>query len=314
MSDSAVPWSRPRRVRLRAGLARAALALGVWGFAWAARPAASEIYSWTDAQGRVHMTDDLSRVPSAERALATVPRASHGTWNRVAPEPGPSGRGDSATPAARATGAIPPSLPRRYRIQVERAGLELRVSALLDGRVHTRFKVDTGAAINTIPRQAVEALGVRIDENTPVTVVAGISGAPMLVPVITLREVALGGASVRDVEMAVLDTMTLGLLGMPFFNHFRVEIDPGRGLLTLEEIDLARIEGIYGGYGETYWRSRFRMLRAIQARVESMAPELPSTGSDPRTRLERGRDYWRKQLSQLELRASQAGVPRSWRE
>ncbi|MFQ5696859.1 MAG: aspartyl protease family protein [Myxococcota bacterium] len=276
-------------------------------------PAGSAVYTWTDTQGHVHMTDDLSRVPESERALAPVPRASGGTWNRVDPDPSGSTRASPAAPGAAAEGAIARRSGRRYRIRVERAGLEMRVSALLEGRIHASFKVDTGAAINTIPRQAVEALGVRIDESTPVTVVAGISGEPMLVPVVTLREVALGGAMVENVEMAVLDTMAQGLLGMPFFNHFRVETDPERGILTLEEIDLAGVEGIYGGYGESYWRARFRMIRTLRDRLDQLAERLPSTGSDLRTRMEHSRDYWRRQLEQLELRASRAGVPRSWR-
>ena len=33
-----------------------------------AAPVSAQIYTWTDARGRVHMTDDLSAVPPEQRA------------------------------------------------------------------------------------------------------------------------------------------------------------------------------------------------------------------------------------------------------
>jgi hypothetical protein len=269
--------------------------------------ARAELYRWTDGEGRVHVTDDLSRVPPEHRALATVPRASDATWNRIEPPASaePPAPGGPERAARRAS---------RHVIPVQRAGLELSVVATLNDRSRAWFKVDTGATINTIPRRVVKELGIAIDDSTPVTVLAGISGTPVMVPIVTVGSVSLRGAVVHDVEMAVLDTLDYGLLGMPYFNHFLVSMDPSRGALTLDEIDLDAVEGVYGGYGEGYWRARFHMLRDMLTRVSSARQRVPSTHATLLERVDRAEQYWRGQLADLETRASRAGVPRAWRE
>ena len=280
----------------------------------------AQLYRWTDENGRLHVTDDLSRVPDSIRGRLELEGEqqelqspdSLPNWNQIPP------RGQAVPGARSETGSAAedpaPATPKRHVIPVRRAGLELAVSALLDGRVTAEFKVDTGASINTIPRSVVDELGILIDEDTPVTVVVGIGGKPMLVPVVELREVRLGDAVVERVEAAVLDTMSYGLLGMPFFNHFRVETDPVRGRLTLEEVDLASVEGVYGGYPEEYWRARFGMIQAQLHKIDGYRSRLPEEFGELHERLDAAGRYWNDQYETLELRASQDGVPRTWRE
>ena len=76
----------------------------------------------------------------------------------------------------------------------------------------------------------------------------------------------IGTVYVENVEMAVLDTMSSGLLGMPFFNHFQVNIDPAQGELRLTEIDLEKVDGVYGGMGEDAWRQRFAPAQPAASR------------------------------------------------
>ncbi len=281
---------------------------------------AAQLYRWVDENGRLHVTDDLSRVPGSIRGRVELageqeePRSPESlpNWNQI-PAPGqpePAAPSETAQDAE----ASAPATAKRHRIPVRRAGLELAVTALLDGRVQAQFLVDTGASINTIPRSVVDELGILIDEATPVTVVVGIGGEPMLVPVVELREVRLGDAAVERVEAAVLDTMSYGLLGMPFFNHFRVETDPVRGRLTLEEVDLASVEGVYGGYPEEYWRARFGMIRAQLSKIDAYRRRLPEEFGELHERVDAAERYWGDQYETLELRASREGVPRTWRE
>jgi predicted aspartyl protease len=268
--------------------------------------AGAQLYQWTDDEGKLHVTDDLSRVPPQHRALAGQPRATEMNWNQLPPASLPEA-GREASPARG-------DAPRRWFIPIQRAGLEVGVVATLNERTRARFAVDTGASVNTIPRRVVEELGIPIDERTPVTTIAGISGKPTVVPVVTLDRVSLRGASVEGVEMAVLDTLPYGLLGMPYFNHFKVSMDPSRGILALEEIDLEAVDGIYGGYGERYWRNRFAELREALQRIETYRKTTPSTHTGSLERLDELERYWRGQNEELESRASRAGVPRSWRD
>ena len=163
------------------------------------------------------------------------------------------------------------------------------------------------------PNVATTLEVIEFDEDTPRIFVTGISGKPMMVPVITVGVVRVGSAEVEDVEMAVLDTQSTGLLGMTFFNHFKVSTDPARGLLTLEEIDLNAVAGVYGGLGERAWRNKFAYLNAMLAKVESHRGN-PQSYPELEEQLDGMQDYWEGQLDSLELKASRAGVPRAWRE
>ena len=273
--------------------------------------AAGEVYTWTDEGGRVHMTDDLSNVPPEHRRRAEEegrevveppPR-----WNEV--EGGSEWKTLSAPPAGSAPGA-----PRVHVLRVDRAGREMRVNAELDGGVVVPFVVDTGAMGCTIPEWAVREMGIEFDEDTPSMLIRGISGKPMLVPVITVRSVRVGEAEVEDVEMAVLSTQNSGLLGMTFFNHFKVQTDPAGGTLTLEEIDLESVEGVYGGLGEQAWRSKFAYVHWMLENIRGWRGHVPDGFEEYARRIDEVEDYWERQLDELELRASRAGVPRAWRE
>ncbi len=275
-----------------------------------AAPARAEFYQWVDPQGQVHMTDDLSQVPPAYRAAAkratkSTGRDSTSRWNSIDAKP------------------QPPSLPteskssddsRVHVIPVERAGTRLTVLALLNGATQAWFKVDTGAEVNMIPRSVVDALGIQIDESTPTMAVVGISGEPMRLPIITLEEVRLGEASVKKVDMVVNDRRSQGLLGMTFFNHFKVHTDPVGGKLTLEEVDLDGADGVYGGFGESYWRREFRSLHAQLEQIERQRQLVPSTHVTWRDRLDHQESQLRKRLADIHERASRSGVPQVWRE
>ena len=63
---------------------------------------------------------------------------------------------------------------------------------------------------------------------------------------------------------------------MPFFNNFRVSLDPTRGTLVLEEIDINSIEGIYGGLNQTAWRTKFRQVHGQLERVRERLVRLPA--------------------------------------
>src|SRR5262249_50770372 len=146
------------------------------------------------------------------RGAARAPSAPHQAVMAVAPaeaEPRPE--------------SIVPIL--RY----QRAGQEISLDATLDDPGRRGLKDDTGAPINTIPLWAVKELGIDIDKDTPTISVVGISGKPARVPLVMVPSVRIGSVYVENVEMAVLDTMGTGLLGMPFFNHFQVHIDPAEG-------------------------------------------------------------------------------------
>ena len=277
-----------------------------------AAPAWAEFYQWVDAQGRVHMTDDLSQIPPTQRAQAEKAAKQKATgssprWNSIKSQPKPRETDESELPKAAAE-------PRVHVIPVERAGTRLMVVALLNGSTRAWFKVDTGAEVNMIPRSVVDAMGIQIDAATPTMAVVGISGRPMQLPIITLEEVRLGDARVRDVDMVVNDRRSDGLLGMTFFNHFKVHTDPLAGKLTLEEVDLAAAEGVHGGFGESYWRREFQTLHRQLAALKGERKQLPSTHITWHEQLDEQERALRRRFDDLHQRAARYGVPQGWRE
>ncbi len=282
----------------------------------AAAHARAEIYTWTDADGRVHMTDDRAQVPPEQRKSALRPevpaqRPASG-WNTLPLSQNSVWK--TPAPVTRRGGKEP---GRKHVLYVDRAGREMSLSVTLDGTAGVPFIVDTGAMLNTVPLWAVQKMGIELTPDLPTTRLAGIGGFTMEVPVITVARVEVGTAVVENVEMAVLSTMRKGLLGMPFFNHFRVHTDPTTGRLTLEEIDLDSVEGVHGGLGERAWRSKFAQIYRQLEMLNDLKENIPSyfeTASGPYVeQIEEKEEYWRAQLEDLEDKATRASVPAAWR-
>jgi hypothetical protein len=267
---------------------------------------AGELYEWTDEKGQVHWTDDITRIP---------PRYRPDAVERDLPEDSIQTYASPAKPSPAAGEALPePEAARVHRIRIERAGLEIHVGATLNSRFQGVFKVDTGAAVNTIPAALVERLGIPINDDSRKIVIAGVAGQPMLVPVVRIRSVDVGGATVENVDAAVLDTMRVGLLGMPFFRNFNVNINSAEGLMTLEEVDLSQVEGLYGGYPEGYWRTSFAMVQAQFEHIAAYRQRTPEAFQDLHAQLDDAERYWKREHDRLEVEASRAGVPRAWRQ
>ncbi|HSJ95524.1 MAG TPA: TIGR02281 family clan AA aspartic protease, partial [Myxococcota bacterium] len=223
--------------------------------------AAAEIYRWTDAEGRVHFTEDLSRVPPEQRGAARE--------NAAAP---PSDRVQtfSAPPAARAPAARPRGMRpgRAHQVPVERAGNAMVVPVRLNGRTVAPFLLDTGASYVLVPARVAEEAGIRVGPDTRTLSFTTANGV-VEQPVVTLDSVELGTARADQVAAAISDRIEIGLLGLSFFNRFTYQIDAAAGLVTLVENDLAESGHIVGGRSETQWRGEFHALRARLAAIDA---------------------------------------------
>ena len=101
--------------------------------------------------------------------------------------------------------------------------------------VEQRFLVDTGASYTSLPWSTIERLGIRIDERTPRRQLRTASDV-IEVPIVVVPSITLGGWTVADVEVTVLDLPGgggLGLLGLNFLGNFTLEMDRSAGRLTL---------------------------------------------------------------------------------
>ncbi|MCP4002690.1 MAG: DUF4124 domain-containing protein [bacterium] len=280
-----------------------------------AAPVHADLYQWVDADGKLHFTDDPTTVPRDYRKDARREDPSSmrkGGWNTLKIElPKPATSMRSAPPHSRSAKA-----GKKHVIGVQRGANEIRLIARLDGNVDAHFIADTGASINTMPLSVAKQLDIEIGFDTPRINVVGVGGKPIEAPLVRIDSIQVGSAIVRNIEIVVLDTMSTGLLGMPFFNHFKVEIDPSVGTLTLTELQGS--DGAPSGRDRAAWRQRYRQLHrrqdAVEEQREKVLPEY-ATASEPfLERLELAEQQIEEELANLDDEAARAGIPASWRE
>jgi clan AA aspartic protease (TIGR02281 family) len=276
----------------------------------------AEVYRWTDPDGRVHFTSDLNQVPPQHRPdavqrnldQADTPAADRLSTYETDGPADPSPR----RAAGRAIEATAPGGPV-YRIPVQRAGTALVVAGRINGELVVPFLVDTGASDVSVPRWALERLGIDPDASGRTREYMTANGM-IEESTLTLRSLEVGGARVDDVPAAVSSTMEIGLLGLSFFNHFSVHVDAANGVLTLVPNDLVATGQILAGRSEAQWRAEYGNLRARLARVDDEARRTNPNQSSKLGDLDDARRELLRQLEILEAEADQARVPLPWRE
>src|SRR5262245_41783875 len=276
-----------------------------------AAPAGAEVYRWTDAEGRVHFTQDLSQVPPAQRAGAAEQGASSGAGRLQTIDRPDSPAGAGPAPPAAAADSSPARTA--YRVPVQRAGPGMLVVARVNGVHEVPFLIDTGATDVLIPRQIAQSIGLEAGPDARTKRYATANGV-VEHEVVMLDSVDLGGAVARDVPASIGAEMEFGLLGLSYFNRFTTHVHAAAGLVTLVPNGLAEAGAIRGGRSEAQWRSEYRNLHDRIERIEAEAARTPESHGRERRRLEEQRLELAHQLSLLDSEADGARVPVAWRE
>lgn len=274
--------------------------------AFAPLAAAAEIYQWTDEQGRIHFTQDLSQVPARHRSQAELRAMAPPEAGRLQTYSQPA----APAPAGSATRA---AAGREVRVSVARAGTGMIVNVLVDGSVMAPFLVDTGATDVLIPAALAKRLGIQPGPETRSKSYRTANGIVTQATVM-LRSVDLGGAVVENVPASISPSMEIGLLGLSFFNHFTYHIDAAAGVLTLVPNDLAESGGILGGRSEAQWRAEYQDLHARLEAVDQEYARKSTSKAREREHLEEQRAALLGDLALLEAEADRARVPMRWRD
>jgi hypothetical protein len=134
---------------------------------------------------------------------------------------------------------------------------------------------------------------------------------------VTLRSVQVGKAEAENIE-AVIYTLPSGgggLLGNSFLNKFRVTLDSIQGKMTLYSMQGEPSPDRPGGYGRDFWMGQFRFYNRVVEDLKKVKQRYEKSGAGSElTRVNNAIRYFENQLSELERRASFAGVPRNWRQ
>jgi len=306
---------RAAAVSRRSALGRTAALLIAGLFAAGSAPA--EIYSWKDGEGRLHFTQDLNQVPDAYRAQAEASAGRAGSGREIqryqpapaSPEPSPSSS-RSASPRARSSAARAGG--GTIRIPVERAGNAMLVHVRLNDRVTAPFHIDTGASDVVIPRSVAEALELDLEGRR--TGFYSTANGIVQQSLVTLDSVDLGGARVEHVPATVSPSMSHGLLGLSYFNHFRYKVDPVQGVVTLTPNGLVEAGVLRAGRTEDQWREQFAHLAARRSAIERELDRINPNWTVRRDELEALLVETDRQVDVLEAEADDARVPMAWRD
>jgi clan AA aspartic protease (TIGR02281 family) len=286
------------------------LSLAFVAAALAIPSAQAEIYTWTDADGRVHYTQDLQGVPAGKRAEARERAAeADAEPSRVQGyQSAPAARAASRTSRGGFARAEIRGGARVHRIPIERAGSGMIVPVRLNGGVIAPFLVDTGASYVLIPEAVAAEAGIQTGADTR-TMQFSTANGMVEHPIVMLDLVELGSAQAEEVPAAISPTMQIGLLGLSFFNRFTYQVDAANGVLTLTENDLAETGALRGGRSETQWRGEFAAMRMREAALDARREAGPSSRS-----LEVEAEAFERDLELLEAEADAARVPDVWRQ
>jgi len=269
-----------------------------------ALPASAEMYKWVDEKGTVHFTDDISSIPEKYREDVEERKTPTG-------KPDQEVREKPASPPAKKTPE-----PEGFEVNLVRRHELWLSEVILNDRLKRHLVVDTGASFTLISRQIADELGIIIGENSPSIPASTVSGF-ILVPLVTLSSIRVGKAEIKDVDVAVytMPSGSDGLLGNSFLNKFRVMIDSVNGKMTLHSLQGIPSPDRPGGYGKDYWVGQFRFYNRNVAELMRMKAKYESSGQGLELkRVNNALQYFENRLSELERRASSAGVPRNWRD
>jgi clan AA aspartic protease (TIGR02281 family) len=269
-----------------------------------ALPASAEMYKWVDEKGTVHFTDDISSIPEKYRENVEERKTPKGMPDQELTEkPAPAPAQKSSEPQG-----FEVNLLRRYEL--------LLSEVVLNNRIRSYFIVDTGASFTLINTQIAKELGLNISETTPFIPIYTASQL-IFTPLVTLKSIRVGGAEVENVDVLIhnLPSNAAGLLGNSFLNKFRVVLDSAQGKMTLFSAKGIASPDRPGGYGRDYWIGQFRFYNQNLTELKQLKAKYESKGASTESnRVNYAIRYFENQLSELERRASFAGVPRNWRD
>jgi len=264
-----------------------------------------EMYKWVDEKGTVHFTDDISNIQEKYRQDIETRKPPQET---SAPQP-------QETPQ--------PSLPQKITesegitVDLMRKHELLLVDVVLNVKIRQEFIVDTGASFTLISRPTAKELGITIDETTPFIPIFTASSL-IFTPLVTLNSIQVGKAEVENVDVLIYDlpSNSSGLLGNSFLNKFKVVLDSINGKMTLYPTKGTPSPDRPGGYGKDFWVGQFRFYNRVLDELKKIKRNYEGRGgSSPELiRINNAIRYFENQLSELERKASFAGVPRNWRQ
>jgi clan AA aspartic protease (TIGR02281 family) len=265
-------------------------------------PAQAGMYSWADAKGTIHFTDDLHKIPEefrqGDKRFKKYRAARPPSSFPLLEKPTPSSYSPGNTGAEEYVIPLIPS-----------GGGNFLVEVVLNNRVKAVLMVDTGASLLTISDKVAKRMGVRFGSDSP-QIPFTTAGGVVWMPMLAVDNLKVGGASGEWVEASISDQLGEldGLLGMSFLGDYRVEMDKARSQMTLRPLgDPGDPE--WDGKSALWWKSRFSGYVQKINGFKSEAQTMEASGHPMAASIDKMVDFYEDLHGKLDMAASRAGVP-----
>ncbi|MCH8157943.1 MAG: TIGR02281 family clan AA aspartic protease, partial [Nitrospinae bacterium] len=263
----------------------------------------AEIYSWKDESGKIHFTDNPANIPAKyrrgeEKGLRTIKEAPPVT-GQSSGSPHPGVRFNSS---------------KEYKIPlILTDNGNFLVETILNGKVKARLMLDTGASLVTFSSEIARKLGLDPNGDLPGLPFQTAGGVTWM-PLIALDTVQIGDAEVKTVEASVGIELTGmdGLLGMSFFDNFKMEINRAKSELVLRPMAEAG-EQVWDGKPALWWKSKFNYYTTRLKQYKSNSAQIKSLSREEARTLKQTVRFYEDLYRKLSLSAAAYGVPKKYR-
>ncbi len=287
------------------------------------------MYTWTDENGGLHVSDSLENVPQKFRN-----QIEHKHFNTEESEKDPSSRLE--TPESTRTSVQPSAADtgerinqKRYEVPYkpyEKSAKRVIVTARFNDSVTALMAIDTGAPGTVISVNLAKKLGLFDENHGKLLVTAGGIGGTTIAIRSIIDDIHVGDAKIKFVPTTItakLSDSFDGLLGLDFVSNYSVTIDARRKVVIFEE--LPSDPGNPGGHDQEWWSSLFREFADSRAKwkaqseaVDKKIRESVVSGIAELNAEKEFADYQYKEagklFDKLHKYAREHSVPMHWRE
>jgi hypothetical protein len=270
---------------------------------------AGELFKWVDAEGTVHMTDNMSQIPSQYRDQVEKRRT------QISGQP-----------------IVQPVFPEKGTVAADLKHFEIPYQAF-EGRsrriiipvtfnesIEAPLLLDTGSPGLVISPRLAKRLGLLEESETLLKVMTGgIGGAtPAILTVVDTVRVGEARAEFLPATITQIPSNEFeGLVGMDFMSNYRISIDTNNSFLAFDELP-PQIDRP-GGHDEAWWRSNFDHFEKLRAEWAGYLEKLDRedvTSSEKERRIKISKEQYaaaENLCRRLERYARDNAVPVDWR-